>query len=245
MKKIILVLSLLISQLAFGITGAEVLKKMDDLGSLESDGTAKVRITTQKTGQAAKVQDMQWFRQDSTNSFLIRIQSPAAEKGNGYLKNGDNLWLYKKNTRTFQFINSSESIGGSGATADDFDEKTLSEEYTVVGKIEELKLGSRDVYKFEVKGRNKNVKDPKRIYWVDKATFLPLRQQNFSLSGTLLETIEYSKYSKVAKSFVAGLIKVTDEFDKGNITIVEISAFSTDKIDSKVFTKAYLENLSK
>ncbi len=59
MKKIILVLSLLISQLAFGITGAEVLKKMDDLGSLESDGTAKVRITTQKTGQAAKVQDMQ------------------------------------------------------------------------------------------------------------------------------------------------------------------------------------------
>lgn len=245
MKKLILIISLLISQIAFGITGAEILKKMDDLGSLESDGTARIKITTQKPGQLAKVQEMQWFRQDSTKSFLIIIQSPASERGNGYLKNGDNLWLYKRNTRTFQFINSSERIGGSGATADDFDEKTLSEQYNVVGKIEETKLGSRDVYKFEVRGKNRNVKDPTRIYWVDKATFLPLRQQNFSLSGTLLETIEFSKYTRVGKSFVAGVIRVTDEIDKGNVTIVEISAFSTDKIDPKVFTKAYLENLSR
>ena len=36
-----------------------------------------------------------------------------------------------------------------------------------------------------------------------------------------------------------------DEFEKGNKTIVEISGISTDKLDGSIFTKAYLENLSK
>lgn len=245
MKKFILLASLLLSQAAFAISGSEILKKIDDLGSLESDGTARVKLTIQETGQATKVQDMLYYRQDSTDSFLIVILSPAAEKGNGYLKNKDNMWLYKKNTRTFQFINSDENIGSSDATADDFEEKKLADEYNVVGNVEETKIDSREVYKFEVKGKNKNVKDPKRIYWVDKDTFLPLKVQNFSLSGTLMETIQFGAYKKIDNSFMATKTLVTDEFEKGNKTLVEISEISTKKIDSKIFTKAYLENLSK
>jgi len=111
--------------------------------------------------------------------------------------------------------------------------------------IEETKLGERTVYKFEVKGKNKNVKDPKRIYWVDKETFLPLKVQNFSLSGTLMETIEFGAYKKIDNSFMATKIRVVDEFEKGNKTLVEISDISTKKIPSNIFTKAYLENLSK
>lgn len=245
MKKLIVLASLLLSQLVFGITGNEILKKIDDLGSLESDGTARVKLTIQETGQATKVQEMLWYRQDNTDSFLIVILSPANEKGNGYLKNKDNMWLYKKNTRTFQFINSDENIGSSDATADDFEEKTLSSQYTVAGKIEETKLGARDVYKFEVKGKTKDVKDPKRIYWVDKETFLTLKQQNFSLSGTLMETLEFGAYKKIDNSYIPTKQLVTDEFEKGNKTLVEISDISTKKIPSNIFTKAYLENLSK
>lgn len=245
MKKFILLASLLLTQLAFGVTGNELLKKMDDLGSQESDVTARVKLTIQETGQATKVQDMLYYRQDSTDSFLIVILSPAAEKGNGYLKNKDNMWLYKKNTRTFQFINSDENIGSSDAKADDFEEKKLVDEYNTVGNVEDTKLGSRSVYKFEVKGKNKNVKDPKRIYWVDQETSLPLKVQNFSLSGTLMQTIEFGAYKKIDNSFVATKQLVTDEFEKGNKTLVEISDISTKIIDSKIFTKAYLENLSK
>jgi hypothetical protein len=36
-----------------------------------------------------------------------------------------------------------------------------------------------------------------------------------------------------------------DEFEKGNKSVVEISGISIDKIDNTIFTKAYLENLSK
>lgn len=245
MKKLIILLSLLICQLSFGITENEILNKIDDLLSLDKDATAKVKLTIQEVDQGTRIQEMLYYRQDDTDSFLIVILSPSDEKGNGYLKNKDNMWLYKKNTRTFQFINSSETIGNSNATADDFEEKKLAEEYDVIGTFEEVKLGSRDVYKFEARGKNKNVKDPKRIFWIDKKSLLPLQLQNFSLSGTLMETIQYGAYKKIENSFISTKILVIDEFEKGNNTLVEISNFSTNKIDSKIFTKAYLENLSK
>ena len=38
---------------------------------------------------------------------------------------------------------------------------------------------------------------------------------------------------------------IIDEFEKGDKTLVELSGFSLENIDDAVFTKAYLENLSK
>jgi hypothetical protein len=38
---------------------------------------------------------------------------------------------------------------------------------------------------------------------------------------------------------------IIDEFEKGDKTLVELSGFSLKNIDDVVFTKAYLENLSK
>ena len=250
MKKIIIFI-LFIGQLIFGITGQELLKKVDDLNSLESDGTGKVKLIIQEKGQELRIEEMIYYRQDKTDSFLIVFLEPSNEKGNGYLKNEDNMWVYKKNTRTFQFINSDETIGSSKATANDFEEKKLNDDYEVIkdnfGKelIIESKLGLREVYKFEVKGKKKDVKDPKRIYWIDKETFLPLKVQNFALSGTLMETIEFGAYKKIDKSFIATKILISDELEKGNKTFIEISDISIKEIPKKIFTKAYLENLSK
>jgi len=36
-----------------------------------------------------------------------------------------------------------------------------------------------------------------------------------------------------------------DEFEKGNKTQVKITGIVMDKLDDRIFTKAYLENLSK
>ena len=83
MKKLLIILGLVISQIIFGLTGQEILKKVDDLNSLESDGTAKVKLTIQEVGQSLKTQEMLYYRQDSSDSFLIVILSPANEKGNG------------------------------------------------------------------------------------------------------------------------------------------------------------------
>lgn len=250
MKKLLFIL-LILSQFAFGETKGEmILRKIDEYLSLESDGTAKVTITTQKKGQGIKQQEMIYYRQDSTDSFLIIMVAPENEKGNGYLKQGDNMWVYRKNTRTFQHINSDESIGGSDATADDFEMKKLSEEYNIAmedgkEKVEEVVLGGMEVYQIELVAKTDAVKDPKRIYWVAKDNYLPLRIQNFSLSGTLMDTITFKKYKKIDGSYIPTSQLIVDEFDLGNKSLVNLTDISTEEIPAHIFTKAYLENLSK
>ena len=51
-------------------------------------------------------------------------------------------------------------------------------------------------------------------------------------------TIVDGRYVPVKQMFI-------DEFEKGNKTLVELSGISTKKLDDTLFTKAYLENLSK
>ena len=60
-----------------------------------------------------------------------------------------------------------------------------------------------------------------------------------------MQTAYYIKYAEVNKKFVPVKQMFIDEFEKGNKTVVEIANISTQKLDDAMFTKAYLENLSK
>ena len=104
-----------------------------------------------------KIIEMTYYRRDSDDSFLIVMTSPETEKGNGYLRVGDNFWMYRRNTRTFQHINRDESIGGSDAKADDFEKRKLTELYEgardKMGNelIQEEKLGESEIIIFITK----------------------------------------------------------------------------------------------
>jgi hypothetical protein len=179
------------------------------------------------------------------------MTAPEAEKGNGYLRVGDNFWMYRKNTRTFQHVNRDESIGGSDASAEDFETRKLTELYKAAvdengnEKISEETLGKIPVYKVELVAKVHDVSYPTKTYWVRQDTFLPLKEQGYAGSGTLMMTLYYLNYTKIEGSYVAVKQLYIDEFEKGNKTIVEISGISVEDVDDQIFTKAYLENLSK
>ncbi|MFH1287422.1 MAG: outer membrane lipoprotein-sorting protein [bacterium] len=228
-----------------------LLKKIENNLEITSDIRANVILTQQKVEQGVKVLEMIYYRRDNDDSFLIVMSAPEAEKGNGYLRMGDNLWMYRRNTRTFQHINRDESIGGSDAKADDFERRKLTETYEFAkdakGKeiISKAKLGQVLVYKLEIKAKVHDVDYPKKIYWIRRDNYLPLKEESYSLSGTLMQTAYYLKYTIVDDRYVPVNQMFIDEFEKGNKTMVEISNISTKKIGDSVFTKAYLENLSK
>ena len=94
-----------------------ILQKMQDNVNISTDARARVTLTQQKPSQGVKNFEMMYYRRDKDNAFLIVFSAPEAEKGNGYLRIGDNFWMYRRNTRTFQHINRDESIGGPMLTA--------------------------------------------------------------------------------------------------------------------------------
>ncbi len=129
-----------------------ILDKIDEISKLKSDGTAKVKITQQKVNQGLKRIECIYYRRDSDDAFLIIMTGPEVEKGNGYLRVGDNFWMYRRNTRTFQHINRDENIAGSDAKGEDFERRRMTELYKPAvdknGKeiITEEKLGKIDSY---------------------------------------------------------------------------------------------------
>lgn len=234
-------------------TVLEIMEKMDDMENLGVDATAKVKITEQKPDEGVKVVEMVYYRRDRDDSYLIVMIAPDTDKGNGYLRVGDNMWMYRRNTRTFQIMNRNESIGGTDAKAGDMEKKKFTDLYEPVldaqGKeiLTEETLGKAQipVYRFEVKAKVKDVDYPKQIYWVRKDNFLTMKTESYSLSGTLMESAYYPKYTTVEGKFIPQQFIIVDEFEKGNKSMVELSGITLQPINNDIFTKAYLENLSK
>jgi len=228
-----------------------VLRAIDGNYKMKKDVRADVTLTQQRAGQGIKIIDMAYFRRDSDDAFLIVMNAPENEKGNGYLRVGDNFWMYRKNTRTFQHINRDESIGGSDAHSDDFETRKLEELYGPVAdssgteKFSEEMLGKVPVFKFEVKARVNDVDYPRQIFWTRRDKNLLLKQESYSLSGTLMQTAYFLKFTEIEGRYVPVKQLFIDEFEKGNKTIVEIANIVPGKLDDKIFTKACLENLSK
>jgi hypothetical protein len=228
-----------------------LLHEIDEIYALKTDASAVVVVTQQKVAQGTKVISMQYFRRDADNSFLIVMTAPENEKGNGYLRVGDNFWMYRRNTRTFQHINRDESIGGSDAHGDDFEDRKMVELYEPARDdsgqelIAEDRLGQVAVYKFEVRAKVEDVDYPKKIYWVRQDNSLILKEEAYALSGTLMQTAYYLKYTTVDGRYVAVKMLFLDEFEKGNKSVVEISNIDTARLSDAIFTKPYLENLSK
>lgn len=230
---------------------SEILQVMEDRNEIGSDLTAKVTLIQERVKQGIRETEYLYYRRDSDDSFLMAALSPERDKGNGYLRVDDNMWWYRRNTRTFQHISRNDRIGDTDVSAESFENRKLTELYAPVvdeqGKevYEEETLGKIPVYRFDIKAIVKDVSYPKHTCWVRKDNYLLLKQDSYSLSGTLMETQYFIKYTSIDEKYFPLKFIVVDQFEKGNKTIIDVSGISLKKVDDTIFTKAYLENLSK
>jgi hypothetical protein len=231
----------------------DIIDYYDTNYQLRSDMTARARLTTKDPEQGTKVIDSVLYRRDRDDAFLIVLADPETERGNGYLRVGDNMWLYKRATRTFTHIGRDEKIGGSNATAGDIETRKFKELYKPAtdtdGKeiLSEETLGGAKipVYRMEVVAQVNDVKYPKLVMWVTRDKYLELKRESYSLSGTLMETDLFTNYKEVEGRYVPLLQKYIDEVEKGRTTLLEITGISFAKVDDYKFDKSYLESLSK
>lgn len=229
----------------------DILRELERIMEITTDVRARVVMTQQKASQGVKVIEMTYYRRDKDDAFLIVMRAPEAERGNGYLRVGDNFWMYRRNTRTFQHVNRDESIGGSDARADDFEKRKLTELYAGARDaggaelIREALLGKIPCWEIEIAAKVRDVDYPKKRYWLRKSDYLPLKEESYSLSGTLMQTAYYLLYASVEGHYVPVKQLFIDEFEKENRTMVEIGEISIAPLEEGIFTKAHLENLSK
>jgi len=191
------------------------------------------------------------YRRDADEKLMILFTKPKTEAGKGYLRIDKNLWYYDPTVGKWERRTDRERIAGTDSRREDFDQSKLAEEYEPAQEPDE-KLGSFDVWvlKLTVKA-GVDVAYPIVKLWIDKATGNDLKRQDFALSGRLMRTSYVPKWEKLySESKKADLwyrqeIRIYDEIDKANSTMVVIKSVDLNALPENIFTKAWLESKSR
>ena len=191
------------------------------------------------------------YRRDADQKLMILFTKPKTEAGKGYLRVDRNLWYYDPTVGKWERRTDRERIGGTDSRREDFDQSNLAVEYDPAFVGEE-KLGTFTVWHLKLPGKpGQDLAYPIVEFWVDEATGNYLKRQDFALSGRLMRTSYDPKWDKIyseskkADQWFPKEIRIYDEIDKANSTLVIIQSVDLSPLPENMFTKAWLETKSR
>ena len=221
--------------------GNEVMDRMDRNMSSEN------RVLTSKmiihgTRSSRTIESKTWAVGDkkSYSEYL----SPPREAGTKMLKLEDALWIYSPSTdRTIQISGHMlrQSVMGSDLSYEDMmDDATYQDNYDAVVIGEEV-LREKNCWIVELNAKTSDVTYQVRKVWVDRETYVPLREDLFAKSGKLLKRSELYDIRRMGNRWYPEKIVFKDMLKTGDGTefIIESIEFDTD-IPEHIFTKASL-----
>ena len=248
MKKIVLsivILTLLSPIFAVTLEDAnQILKKVDENSNFSgTDFSALMTLISEDPTDGIEKSKVLQFRSDDDDKFLLLIQEPVAQKGQGYLMIDDNLWFYDPQSRKFSHTSLKEQFNSSDANNSDFQESSLIDDYDVTSISEET-LGRFEVYKMVLSAKNNEVTYPKQILYVTRSNSLILKSEDFSASDRLLRTSYYPSYSQAGNSFIPNKMIFIDNLIEGKKTTITVTDISVKDLPDSIFTKSYVERVN-
>lgn len=229
----------------------KLLAEQDQRQSATGDYKSLVYLEQSEKDKADVVRELIIYRRDNDDKLVLLFTKPKSEEGKGYLRLDKNLWMYDPNVGKWERTTERERIGGTNSRRQDFDESRLAIEFDpeLVG---EEKLGKFDTLHLKLKVKEGiDVAYPVVELWLDKASHNLLKRQEFALSGRLARTSYYPKWqklyseSKKADVWFPGEIRVFDEIEKSNKTMIIFKSVDLSPLDANLFTKAWLESKSR
>lgn len=230
---------------------AKVVATIDERQRNSGDWKALAYMEAKEKGKTDVVYELLVYRRDEDDKQMFLFTRPKSEAGKGYLRIEKNLWLYDPAVGRWERRTERERIGGTDTRRGDLDESRLVEEYDAkwLGQ-EKLGVYAVDRIKLTVKP-GVDVAFPVVELWVDKATLNVLKRQEFALSGKLMRTNYYPRWKKVyspskrAEVWYPEEMRIFDEIEKGNQTLILIKEIDLRPLEANLFTKAWLESKSR
>ncbi len=224
-----------------------IINKMESITNIENtDVTATILFLQQKSREPDKIYKARYYRRDKDNAFVIIFMEPDNEKGKGYLRVEDNLYMYMPSTREFIHKNRKENVGSTDAKAEDFEKKKTLELY-YVKKLPNAIVNKAECYVIELRAKQQDVSYPLQKWYIRVSDYLTLKQEAYSLSETLMQVSYYIKYIPIkgGKMFLTKFMTENKIEQSRTWVTVDEATLSFAPIPDYVFTKAFLEQQSK
>ncbi len=226
-KKYLAFFALLLPLSAFAqgsLTATEIIQKADEKFNGEESGISLMAMTIVRPTWQRTVEFKSWNM--GTENSLTLITAPSSEKGQTFLKRGNEMWNWNPSiSRLIKLPVSMMSQGwmGSDYTNDDIlKESSMVKDYTheIIGS--EI-LDGRDCYKIKMTAREEAaVIWGHQIRWIDKKDFLFMKAALYDEDGYLIRTEIGSEIKMMDGRLIPGKIELIPEEEPGNKTIIEI-----------------------
>lgn len=242
MLSLLTALTLTSAVYAQDITAEDIVEKMDANMVFESR-TSTTKLTVIK-GKKVKTYVMDSYGRGTTDSAL-EFMSPQRDKGTKMLKKGGELWLYTPEIEKTQKISGHmlrQGMMNSDFSYEDMMETTeLTRLYSATLVGEEL-LGDVPTYKLELKAHNPDLAYPRRIMWVDKEKWVPLKQELYAGTGTLVKVWAMGNIQDFNGRWYPTAMRIDNMLESGSHTIAQFEnmKFSVD-LEDEVFERRWLE----
>jgi hypothetical protein len=209
------------------------------------DVTDTFTLVQKKEGDSDRVIRVRVYRRDAANTFTLIFEYPESEKGKGYWRSNDDLYLYLPSTREFVYRNRKDDIGDTDVRTDIFGKSSLLDQYRAA-MAGSAKVASWDCYVLALDATKLDVSYPKQRLYLRKSDGLPVKAEEYSAGGTLLRTLYYVDYAQVVPGkYIYSKLLAVDALEKGRKTYLSNDAVSTTRIEDYVFSKAFLEEKSR
>jgi outer membrane lipoprotein-sorting protein len=224
------------------LNGEEIMRRIDkNMSSENRKFTSKMIIHGRRNDRTVESQTWTTGETKSFTEYLF----PVREQGTKMLKLGDQLWIYSPSSdRTIQIAGHMlrQSVMGSDMSYEDLmEDNKLTNHYNALLEGTD-KVGDRNCWVVKLTAFDPNMTYQGKKLWVDKEWDIPLREELYAKSGTLLKRTELSDIQKIEGRWFPKRILFKDMLKDGDGTefIIEKIAFNID-IPDVVFSKASLK----
>jgi outer membrane lipoprotein-sorting protein len=224
---------------AYGeMTALEIVSKLD--AYRQKTFVGKMEMQVFKSGKSDRIYSFNvWI--NGKDLALLRYLSPSREKDNGFLKMGNNMYMYLSNTKRVMRISGRQQLSNSDFSSADILGIDMTIDYQ--STLEDIvKVNTDDYYLLLLKAKTRDAVYPKIRLWVRKNDYIPLKQEYYSSSDKLLRTLIYDEFETVDGILQAKKMTMTNTLIEGEYTVITIlEGKFAQTIPNSVFT---IDNLT-
>ena len=237
---------------AFSLSDQELLARVDAMASfLDTDFSAEYTIVQDRPGQGLTTTVAGIFRRDANETYVIIVMEPVANRGQGYLRQGNTLWVYDPQSRRFNTTSNTARFQNTNARNSDFTRSTLAQDYRIVSG-EDAMLGRFRTRLLTLEAVTTEVTFPRMRVWICEEGLLR-KTEDMSLSGQLLRTTAIPDYHRIGNRVVPRQILFVDALRGAYIngrfmnerTQITINRPSFNRVPDATFSKTFLESVSR
>jgi outer membrane lipoprotein-sorting protein len=232
---------IILTSLSFAITPGEILTAMDKnraYGTISYTGVMEIHIGNEvrsKTMQAKAISDQK---------ALVEFTNPE-DQGVKYLKLNKELWIYFPSEQDVVKISGhmlKEGMMGSDVSYEDALESDAVTKKYAASIAREEEIDGKQCWVLQLDAVVKDVPYFKRIMWVEKQSFVPLKEELYAKSGKLLKVSRVLEIKKIGSRQFPVKVEMVNMLRKNSKTVFEMKDVTLDvKLSDDMFTMRNLQ----